>query len=101
MGVRPDDRPARALRVELWVAVMGGAASLAFALLTPPMQVPDEERHFALSFAIASGQLLPRLDTRRPRDQVPCAVAELRDRVDSAVRRRRAWGSISSSCRWG
>lgn len=69
-------RPARAL---LWLA---GSAGLAFALLTPPLQAPDEIRHLIRASAIARGQLLAEV---RPGEfasvVVPRDVVELEDRL--------------------
>jgi uncharacterized membrane protein len=48
----PGPRPARAF---VWLA---GGAGLFFALLTPPLQAPDEIRHLVRASAIARGQLL-------------------------------------------
>src|ERR1051325_4618114 len=54
------------VRLFVAVALVFGAA---YALLTPPLQVPDEVAHFWRGVAIGTGQTL--LPARRPAVQLP------------------------------
>ncbi|MGZ6124752.1 MAG: DUF2142 domain-containing protein [Myxococcales bacterium] len=56
---RPLDGVRRWLSPERFLIVAGGLAGLAFAVLTPPLQAPDEPAHFFRAFAVSEGRFLP------------------------------------------
>ena len=51
--------------------------AFAFALATPPFQVPDEVGHYWRAYAIARGELVPTMLNGRPSALVPLGVREL------------------------
>ena len=67
-------------RACLWIA---GVFGLAFALLTPPLQVPDEHRHLARSYALSEGRLGIERDRERPSVSVPRSVGRMAHRQRS------------------
>jgi len=54
---------------------------LAFALITPPLQAPDEERHLVRAYGISEGHLLPIQEEGRAVVIVPREVAQLWVRI--------------------
>lgn len=91
-------------RAERWVLGMIVAATLAFALLTPPFQAPDEDQHYYKSLLLAEGRLLtetkggligahlPRAATALRTDDFPAAPPETVERYDTAALTR-AWSA--------
>jgi uncharacterized membrane protein len=63
------------------VGVLGLAAGLAFLVMTPPFQAPDEPAHFARAYAVSEGQWLPRWQDGRPGADLPAGYGDLRDAV--------------------
>lgn len=71
-------------RPALAFAALAGVAGLLFALLTPPLQAPDEIRHLMRASAIARGQLLATAHAGEfAAVELPRGVVELERRLDA------------------
>lgn len=56
---------------------MALTAAFLFALLTPPMQTPDEVAHFWRAHAVAAGQLMPKKADGKPSAMIPADARDL------------------------
>jgi uncharacterized membrane protein len=65
-------------RVFLWLA---GGAGLAFSLLTPPLQVPDENRHLNRSYMISRGDLRATRRAELVGNPIPWSLLSMRHRL--------------------
>jgi uncharacterized membrane protein len=60
--------------------VLASLFGLAFLVLTPPFQVPDEDAHFYRSVEVSEGHLIARKEGNYTGDELPVAVKSLVDR---------------------
>lgn len=60
-----------------WYVVIALPVAIAFALLTPPFQSPDEVAHYWRASAIAGGDFLPERIDGRPHCEVPVDARDL------------------------
>jgi hypothetical protein len=70
-------RQAGVLKPDRVFLVLGSLFGLAFLVLTPPFQVPDEDAHFYRSVEISEGHLVARKEGNYTGDEVPAAVKAL------------------------
>lgn len=82
-GGPADDRWRR------FALVVFGCFGAIYALLTPPIQFPDEGPHFMRVWAISTGAVLPDTSGPRPAAQVPRSLADF-CRQSLAARKERA-----------
>jgi hypothetical protein len=65
-----------------WLLALGVPFGLAFALVTPPLQTPDELRHLARAFALSEGTLVAdAIVDGRPSIRVPASLVALPNRL--------------------
>jgi len=82
---RPLDGGRRWLSPERFLLVAGSLAGLAFALLTPPLQTPDEPAHFFRAFAVSEGRVLPEIRVIDGRQFVGARIPKSFLRMQDAV----------------
>jgi uncharacterized membrane protein len=69
--------PRPALSDAWWYVALALPVAIAFALLTPPFQSPDEVAHYWRSAAISRGNLIPDVKDGRPYCTVPVDARDL------------------------
>jgi len=74
MTINPESSPPSAVPIRLftWIAPF---LYLAFALITPPFQTPDEHQHLFRAWQLASGHLFGRRQGRESGGDLPPALA--------------------------
>ena len=72
-------------------AALAAVFGLAFVLVTPPYDAPDEHRHFGHAFLVAEGRLAPRAAGPGGEARVPASLLRLHPRL--------AWQKPARPCR--
>lgn len=75
MAAPPSPLPSN--RTAFWYAAVALTAAFLFALLTPPMQSPDEVAHYWRATAVATGQLIPHKVEGKPSAMIPADARDL------------------------
>lgn len=75
MAAPPSPSPSN--RTAWWYAAVALTAAFLFALLTPPMQSPDEVAHYWRACAVARGQLMPHKVDGKPSAMIPADARDL------------------------
>jgi uncharacterized membrane protein len=86
--------PARAF---VWVAMLFG---LALALLTAPLEAPDEPQHFLRAYQVSEGRLLPVRDGQHGGGVLPVSLLDMTQRFQFLrfhTERKTSWWKIRES----
>ncbi len=72
--------PLQAVDLARWYLVLALVGVLPLILLTPPLQVPDEQQHFFRAYQVSEGTILASVRDHIPGGDLPSSLAEFSDR---------------------
>ncbi len=65
--------------------IIGALFSILWALITPPFQAPDENRHFCRAYQLSDGRLFAIKHENTMGDSLPVSVIETMDRINPGM----------------